>query len=595
MPPKGKKKQRDQGAVRESWEELTSTIGTYDDEMVNSWKEEIDTLLVFAGLFSAVVTAFTVESFKSLSEDPSETTVTLLRQISQQIAASANGTGTTPEQPSSKFEPSRSDIRINTFWIVSLILSLTCSLFGLLCKQWFRHHQRAIPTRSRREAFTLRWVRNQSLKRWHVPSIVAMLPLLIELALLLFFVGLLELVWMRHAIPFAFGLVVVGVAAVVFGATSVLPAVTVLRALWSSKHGVGGQGNQPEDIIANLPPVDFPCPYKSPQAWFVLKAIQTVMRLPLLSKRRATLETEQWSFVDLLTLRKYDRYQIGNLNAPQVYKLLGLRWMVRLYGHSPSVGDHLRNTFGELQKSMAISSVLDDWKVLTWGGSTKEEDVLARLDEILAEGDMEAKGELDGDGGNDAEQHAPPQKLTLQLLYYYKLWILPQPSITFEGKRKVTERLYDMDFPKKVGTPFLPPFPEVSKLWREPPKSEEWNTGLKFLKFYRLGWKIAKSLESGDGDTSSRRTLVEALTDHLLDESPSALAMPDDGLDFLSFINEEIVSGRKGEDEEWRKTGVLSKWTEALQRVRAFRDEGYFREIPFSMVNVGGSGAENEV
>ncbi|KAL0058907.1 hypothetical protein AAF712_014389 [Marasmius tenuissimus] len=592
MPPKGKKKQRD---------------------------HEEDAFP--AGLFSAVVTAFTVESFKSLSEDPSETTVTLLRQISQQIAASANGTGTTPEQPSSEFEPSASDIRINTFWIVSLILSLTCSLFGLLCKQWFRHHQRAIPTRSRREAFTLRWVRNESLKRWHVPSIVAMLPLLIELALLLFFAGLLELVWMRHVIPFAFGLVVVGVAAAVFGATSVLPALTVLRASWISKHGVSRQRNQPEDIIANLPPVDFPCPYKSPQAWFVLKAIQTVMRLPLLSKRRMALETEQWSFVDLLTLRKYDRYQIGNLNAPRVYKLLALRWMVRLYGDSPSVGDYLRNAFGEMRNSMVISSVFDDWKVLTWGGSTKEEDVLARLDGSLAEDDMEAKGELDGDGGNDAEQHAPPQKLTLQLLYYHLLWTSSHSSLTFEGKRKVTERLYDMDFPRKVGTPFLPPFPKVSQLWREPPKSKKRNTGLRFLEFYRRGWEIAKSLESGDRDTSSRRTLVEALADHLLDESPlalqtpSALAMSDVGLDFLSFINEGIISGRKDEDEEWQKTGVLSKWTEALQRVRAFRDleEGYFRQIPLSVVpvaedervedlfddstveNVGGSGAENKV
>ncbi|KAJ7105638.1 hypothetical protein C8R44DRAFT_639037 [Mycena epipterygia] len=44
-----------------------------------------------AGLFSASLTAFLIESYKTLNRDPGDITVHLLSQISQQLAASANG------------------------------------------------------------------------------------------------------------------------------------------------------------------------------------------------------------------------------------------------------------------------------------------------------------------------------------------------------------------------------------------------------------------------------------------------------------------------------------------------------------------------
>ncbi|EEB99793.1 hypothetical protein MPER_00435, partial [Moniliophthora perniciosa FA553] len=49
--------------------------------MVKGWRDDIDTLLVFAGLFSAVVTAFAIESYQWLDEDPADTTVALLTQL----------------------------------------------------------------------------------------------------------------------------------------------------------------------------------------------------------------------------------------------------------------------------------------------------------------------------------------------------------------------------------------------------------------------------------------------------------------------------------------------------------------------------------
>ncbi|KAF9478479.1 hypothetical protein BDN70DRAFT_808714, partial [Pholiota conissans] len=87
----------------------------------DAWKEEVQTLLIFAGLFSAVVTAFLIESYKFLLPDPNDAIIGLLTQI-------ANGPNTTFSQPNSNlaasFTQTPSSVRINVFWFISLILSL---------------------------------------------------------------------------------------------------------------------------------------------------------------------------------------------------------------------------------------------------------------------------------------------------------------------------------------------------------------------------------------------------------------------------------------------------------------------------------------
>lgn len=52
-----------------------------DAEECKAYREEIDTLLVFAGLFSAAVTAFTIESYQWLQSDPNDAIIALLSQI----------------------------------------------------------------------------------------------------------------------------------------------------------------------------------------------------------------------------------------------------------------------------------------------------------------------------------------------------------------------------------------------------------------------------------------------------------------------------------------------------------------------------------
>ncbi|KZP05746.1 hypothetical protein FIBSPDRAFT_765476, partial [Athelia psychrophila] len=45
-----------------------------DKERMESWKGDMDGILIFAGLFSAVVTAFIIESYQNLQQDSGDVT-----------------------------------------------------------------------------------------------------------------------------------------------------------------------------------------------------------------------------------------------------------------------------------------------------------------------------------------------------------------------------------------------------------------------------------------------------------------------------------------------------------------------------------------
>src|SRR6188768_1131429 len=98
-----------------------------------------------AGLFSAIATAFIIESYKTLKQDPSDLSVVLLSQILSQLEHSANASLPTQLPQDSKLSGllvTSSNLRVNAFWFVSLILSLTTVLVGTVALQWLREHQR---------------------------------------------------------------------------------------------------------------------------------------------------------------------------------------------------------------------------------------------------------------------------------------------------------------------------------------------------------------------------------------------------------------------------------------------------------------------
>uniref|UniRef100_A0A0W0G9E2 DUF6535 domain-containing protein n=1 Tax=Moniliophthora roreri TaxID=221103 RepID=A0A0W0G9E2_MONRR len=147
------------------WKECLKRVDKHDEERCRGWREDIDTLLVFAGLFSAVVTAFSVESYQWLDDGPDDATAHILYII----AASLNTTGLSVPEPE-EFVPSASAVRINAYWFLSLTLSLTAVLVGILCKQWIREHRRDPSQYTSNKDHLLLWqIRRESLE-------IALLP-----------------------------------------------------------------------------------------------------------------------------------------------------------------------------------------------------------------------------------------------------------------------------------------------------------------------------------------------------------------------------------------------------------------------------------
>ncbi|KAJ7505890.1 hypothetical protein B0H11DRAFT_2334904, partial [Mycena galericulata] len=212
----------EEAAAAKLWAVYISEAEKYDKALVESWKSNMEGMLIFAGLFSASLTAFIIESYKTLTPDSGDATVQLLRQISQQLAASANGsTFHVPASP--PFIVPTASLVCNALWFISLGLSLTCALIATLLEQWAREFLHRADMRSapviRARIFSYLYF---GLKRFRMHTVVDIIPLLLHASLLLFFAGLVV-----FFIPINLPIAVVA-AALLFIVTAVYSVLTVL-------------------------------------------------------------------------------------------------------------------------------------------------------------------------------------------------------------------------------------------------------------------------------------------------------------------------------------------------------------------------------
>ncbi|KAJ7587273.1 hypothetical protein C8J56DRAFT_861573, partial [Mycena floridula] len=183
----------------------------YDEGMVARWKVLMDGLLLFAALFSAVVTAFIIESYKNLSPDSSAMTVILLYHISQQLTTIMNSTELNVALPDFSTGIPKLAVITNVFWFLSLALSLTCALTATLIEQWASDYMRTIQRReapeiqARIRAYLFEGIRNSN-----VVAIVEGTPLLLHASLFSFFIGL---VFFLHPINTAMTFLSAGILA----------------------------------------------------------------------------------------------------------------------------------------------------------------------------------------------------------------------------------------------------------------------------------------------------------------------------------------------------------------------------------------------
>lgn len=140
-----------------------------------------------------MLTAFIVEAYKLLQPDTATLSVQVLIQISQQLTSLSVNPGfinsTFAPTLSTSFAPSTNSVVLNVLWFTALILSLVTVSLGMLVKQWLREIL-ANPYVSPEQYCQVRLLRVRGLRSYKVTEIAMFLPLLLQLALALFFVGL---------------------------------------------------------------------------------------------------------------------------------------------------------------------------------------------------------------------------------------------------------------------------------------------------------------------------------------------------------------------------------------------------------------------
>ncbi|PVF91190.1 hypothetical protein CPB86DRAFT_820683 [Serendipita vermifera] len=204
------------------WEIYNYKASEVDREMIKDWNDSLNTLLIFTALYSAVLTAFIIESMKLLEEDPAETTRDILLIVSRQLANSSF-----PAFEPTPYETPPFAIVVNGLFFTSLSCALIAALLAVLALQWVANYDMGLNTSSSEKRALQRHMRLMGIQKWKMSELIALLPLLIFVALFLFFIGIADWLWhMNRAIS---GIVMggIGIGFLLYTITNLISMVNV--------------------------------------------------------------------------------------------------------------------------------------------------------------------------------------------------------------------------------------------------------------------------------------------------------------------------------------------------------------------------------
>ncbi|KAG2130530.1 hypothetical protein BD769DRAFT_1316665, partial [Suillus cothurnatus] len=118
------------------WQLYGQVAEEHDSDFLERYSKDMDSILLFSGLFSTVSSSFIVAMESNLSPDPSDTTNALLTQLVQIGLGNFSEAGSTPEDPASTWSPTASVVRIQMIAYASLSMSLLAAFAAVLGKQW---------------------------------------------------------------------------------------------------------------------------------------------------------------------------------------------------------------------------------------------------------------------------------------------------------------------------------------------------------------------------------------------------------------------------------------------------------------------------
>ncbi|KAJ7645261.1 hypothetical protein B0H17DRAFT_959683, partial [Mycena rosella] len=171
---------------------LRSRIAEDIQPQVDRWRSGLDALLVFLGLFSAVVTSFLVDSLTGLRQDEAVRTNELLANLTEilvQLGTGANSSTLKVSAPVS-FQPDAVDVRLNSYWSISLILSLSIAALAVACRGFVNMTMMSSRTRAVDKVIDIntRWKGAEKV----LGPTLEIIPQLLITPVILFVVGLLD-------------------------------------------------------------------------------------------------------------------------------------------------------------------------------------------------------------------------------------------------------------------------------------------------------------------------------------------------------------------------------------------------------------------
>lgn len=211
-PPPGWRDNKNQPTV---WAYYSHRGQHYDKDLVEDANNIVEVLLIFAGLFAIVVTAFISHTFPMLRPDPNDILISIHQELRHP------GTNSAPYE---HYIPPTYVVRVNCFLFAGLFLCMLVAIFGLLVKQWTRSYERGFSNISSPHLRArIRHFRYKGAKKWRLAGIVGFLSLLMHLAIFVSAVGIIDLlVWTSPTVGYvACTVFIIGVA--VYLATNLLP------------------------------------------------------------------------------------------------------------------------------------------------------------------------------------------------------------------------------------------------------------------------------------------------------------------------------------------------------------------------------------
>ncbi|KAJ7858841.1 hypothetical protein B0H14DRAFT_2351493, partial [Mycena olivaceomarginata] len=112
------------------WKAYKTLVDEFDEDFQRKYGNDLDSALIFAGLFSAVSSAFIIQIQPDLLPNPNATTQELLGILVQ------NMTGTAVPDSMADTPPPVITVVAQSLLYISLFMTLMAALLAVLGKQW---------------------------------------------------------------------------------------------------------------------------------------------------------------------------------------------------------------------------------------------------------------------------------------------------------------------------------------------------------------------------------------------------------------------------------------------------------------------------